>query len=66
MAMTFTLVSNLREQLATLEKDKVEQHKKDEMEKERLAIEVRISIFLTLYTFNMHGARLRKRGRGVH
>ena len=47
MAMTFTLVSNLREQLAALEKERVEQRKKDEMEKERLAIEVGVSTLFT-------------------
>ncbi|KAK7467102.1 hypothetical protein VKT23_004162 [Stygiomarasmius scandens] len=39
MAMTFTLVSHLREQLSELVRSRVEKRKKDEMEKERLAIE---------------------------
>ena len=40
MAMTFTLVSHLREQLAVLVKDRAERRRKEAMEKERLAIEV--------------------------
>jgi hypothetical protein len=41
MAMTFTLVSHLREQLSDLVISRAENRKKAEMEKERLAIEVR-------------------------
>lgn len=40
MAMTFTLVSHLREQLSDLAKAKVEKRKREEKEKERLALEV--------------------------
>lgn len=39
MAMTFTLVSHLREQLSVLAKAKVEKRKQEEKEKERLALE---------------------------
>ena len=41
MAMTFTLVSHLREQLATLVHTRAEKRRHEEMEKERLALEVR-------------------------
>ncbi|KAJ7155989.1 RWD-domain-containing protein [Mycena crocata] len=40
IAMTFTLVSHLREQLSALVKRRTERRRKEEMEKERLAIEV--------------------------
>ncbi|KAF7338316.1 RWD-domain-containing protein [Mycena venus] len=39
IAMTFTLVSHLREQLSVLVKTRAEKKRKEEMEKERLAIE---------------------------
>lgn len=39
MAMTFTLVSHLREQLVTLVRDRAERRRKEEMERERLALE---------------------------
>jgi hypothetical protein len=41
MAMTFTLVSHLREQLSQLVRSKIEEHNQRESEKERLALEVR-------------------------
>ena len=41
MAMTFTLVSHLRELLVALIQSRAEERKHAEMEKERLAIEVR-------------------------
>ncbi len=44
MAMTFTLVSHLREQLSVLAKAKVEKRKQEEKEKERLALEVCIAV----------------------
>jgi len=40
MAMTFTLVSHLREQLSQLVRSKIEAHNQRESEKERLALEV--------------------------
>lgn len=40
MAMTFTLVSHLREQLSALVRKREGDRKHEEMEKERLAIEV--------------------------
>jgi hypothetical protein len=40
MAMTFTLVSHLREQLSQLVRSKIEEHNQRESEKERLASEV--------------------------
>ena len=40
MAMTFTLVSHLREQLVVLVKAKLDRQLQDEKEKERRAIEV--------------------------
>ncbi|KAG5643482.1 hypothetical protein DXG03_000870 [Asterophora parasitica] len=39
MAMTFTLVSHLREQLSRLVRVRAERHEKEEREKERLALE---------------------------
>lgn len=42
MAMTFTLVSHLREQLSQLVRSKIEEHNRQESEKERLALEVKI------------------------
>ena len=42
MAMTFTLVSHLREQLGLLVRTRAEAREKEEAEKERLALEVRI------------------------
>jgi len=40
MAMTFTLVSHLREQLSALVRSRAEKLRREEMEKERIAIEV--------------------------
>lgn len=40
MAMTFTLVSHLRERLSILIRDREEHRKQEEREKERLALEV--------------------------
>lgn len=40
MAMTFTLVTYLRERLSALQREREERIRKDEMEKERQAIEV--------------------------
>lgn len=40
MAMTFTLVSHLREQLSTLVQSREARRKLEESEKERLALEV--------------------------
>jgi hypothetical protein len=40
MAMTFTLVSHLREQLSQLVVSKIEEENKREREKERLLLEV--------------------------
>ncbi|KAG7452539.1 RWD-domain-containing protein [Guyanagaster necrorhizus] len=39
MAMTFTLVSHLREQLSTLVRSRADKRRKEELEKERLALE---------------------------
>ena len=44
MAMTFTLVSHLREQLVALVRDRAEKQRKEEVEKERLALEVRACV----------------------
>jgi len=41
MAMTFTLVSHLREKLTSLVENRVRAHMTEERERERLAIEVR-------------------------
>jgi len=60
MAMTFTLVSHLREQLSSLVRRRADRLVAEEREKERLAIEVTLSLL-----FRPHGvyiARRRKRG----
>jgi len=46
MAMTFTLVSHLREQLSELVRHKIEEQRKAEAEKERLVLEVRYASFI--------------------
>lgn len=43
MAMTFTLVSHLREQLSDLVKERADRREREESEKERLALEVRLT-----------------------
>lgn len=40
MAMTFTLVAHVREQLSTILQDRVKKKKKEEAETERKALEV--------------------------
>lgn len=40
MAMTFTIVSHLREQLAAMVRERAEKRRREEMEKERLELEV--------------------------
>jgi hypothetical protein len=49
MAMTFTLVSHLRERLSSLVRSRAEKIRKQEAEKERLALEVFIG---TATSFN--------------
>lgn len=49
--MTFTLVSHLREQLSALVKTRAERRRKEETEKERLAIEVIFPSYTALFTF---------------
>lgn len=44
MAMTFTLATQLREQLSALIRSRAEQREREEMEKERRAIEVSLGI----------------------
>ncbi len=51
MAMTFTLVSHLREQIGILIREKIALQKKLEAEKERLALEV--SEYLVHMTLNI-------------
>lgn len=46
MAMTFTLVSHLREQLSQLVRTKLEEQKQRDAEKERLAVEVSYLLLL--------------------
>lgn len=41
MAMTFTLVSHLREELFTLANSRLDRRQKEEAERERRALEVR-------------------------
>ena len=40
MAMTFTLVTHVREQLSTILEDRMKKMKKEEVERERKALEV--------------------------
>lgn len=40
MAMTFTMVSNLREQLSALIRERLEEYKRAEADKERKVLEV--------------------------
>jgi hypothetical protein len=44
MAMTFTLVSHLRERLSKLLRQRIENRKREERERERRELEVRISL----------------------
>lgn len=44
MAMTFTLAAHLREQLSALTRSRAERREREETEKERRAIEVRLSL----------------------
>lgn len=66
MAMTFTLVSQLREQLSTVVRTRVERRKREEAEKERLALEVRISVG-SIRTIRLNVSyRRKKREHEVH
>ncbi len=53
MAMTFTLVSHLREQLSTLVRSRADKRRKEELEKERLALEVRPYLLHHHYTVSL-------------
>lgn len=61
MAMTFTLVSHLREQMSTLVCKRADQLLAEEREKERLAIEVKLSQLFGQH-HGVHIARRKKRG----
>jgi hypothetical protein len=52
MAMTFTLVSHLRDRLSSLIREREEAHRRHEMEQERLALEASISLSSGLYMGN--------------
>jgi hypothetical protein len=54
MAMTFTLVSHLRDQLAILVKEREERRRKEEAEKERLALEVSIAISPEIISYSFY------------
>lgn len=60
MAMTFTLVSHLREQLSLLVRVRAENLAKAETEKERLAIEV-LLLIIKIYISTDCGYLFRKR-----
>lgn len=62
MAMTFTLVSHLREQLAVLVKERAERRSQEEAEKERLALEVRFEVATPRWPC-LHTLRLDRRKR---
>lgn len=55
MAMTFTLVSHLREQLSSLVRLRAEKRKQDEQEKERLALEVLLTSGRVQHIFDIFG-----------
>lgn len=66
MAMTFTLVSHLREQLSKLLRERIESFKKEEQQRERLELEVRISLFGPTFIPIAHAVpRLKKRVHAV-
>lgn len=60
MAMTFTLVSHLREQMTYLVRQRADQLIAEEREKERLAIEVKLDLLFGQQ--RVHIARRKKRG----
>lgn len=60
MAMTFTLVSHLREQMASLVRKRADQLMAEETEKERLAIEVKLGVLFEQQ--GVHITRRKKRG----
>jgi hypothetical protein len=62
MAMTFTLVSHLREQMASLVRKRADQLMAEETEKERLAIEVKSGVLFEQQ--GVHITRRKKRGLG--
>lgn len=69
--MTFTLVSHLRERLSDLIRSREDQRKKDEMEKERLALEVSLactyhtSCYCCIESFCLKAEEARTRGTPV-
>lgn len=66
MAMTFTLVSHLREQMSSLVRKRADQFIAEEREKERIAIEVKIgSLFLTTSSSHYQAEEARTRGTPV-
>ena len=60
MAMTFTLVSHLREQLSTLVRARADKLRREEAEKERLALEVLPSIHAQIQIVDIHVPRRRR------
>jgi len=60
MAMTFTLVSHLREQMSCLVRKRADQLIAEEREKERLAIEVKSSVLFRPQ--EVHITRRKRRG----
>lgn len=60
--MTFTLVSHLREQMASLVRKRADQLMAEETEKERLAIEVKSGVLYEQQ--GIHITRRKKRGLG--
>ncbi len=64
MAMTFTLVTHLRERLSVFMREREERIRKEEMEKERRALEVRgFSVLRHRARPNEYVFRRRKPGR---
>lgn len=65
MAMTFTLVSHLREQLSALVTSRIERRKKEETERERQALQVRYSCLIPLIDVYCHKQAEETRTRGT-
>ena len=66
MAMTFTLVSRLRELLADIVRERSERRRQEEAEKERQLIEVRpLSLLLSVYGLSQHNQAEEARTRGT-
>ena len=64
MAMTFTIVSHLREQLSTLIRTRLERRKKEALELERKALEVGPRLYVLSLIHRIYHCRKRKLALG--